>query len=219
MDYYTDCYIPSLNKEIKVNKITFGDYFELNSYIQSSNYINMNNVFNKICEKSLDDINQITNLDKFALLLHLKHTFLSPILNLAAKDKDDNNISYDIIINDIFERIKEYKKEDFVLPKQLYYTDTSDILKETGNSIESIKKHIDKNKILMFNVPSFIKGIPKVYINCFDNTLFYFCKLLYTSNLLNFYKKIKILKKDFNFLLSEIYDMSPKELDIFLNTK
>ena len=85
--------------------------------------------------------------------------------------------------------------------------------------MESIKNHIDKNKILMFKIPSFIKGIPKVYINCFDNTLFYFCKLLYTSNLLNFYKKIKILKKDFNFLLSEIYDMSPKELDIFLNTK
>ena len=214
MDFYTNCYIPSLKKEIKVNKLTFGDYFELNSY-----YININRIFNKICEKSLKDLNEISNLDKFSILLHLKTVFLGPMLSLSAKDKDENNITYDIILNDIFENIKKYEKKDFILPKYLYYADSEDILKETGNNIENIKKHIEENKHLLFKVPSFIRGIPTVYINCFDNTLFYFCKLLYSSDLLNFYKKIKILKKDFNFLLSEIYDMSPKELDIFLNTK
>ena len=219
MDFYTNCYIPSLKKEIKVNKLTFGDYFELNSYIQNSDYININRIFNKICEKSLKDLNEISNLDKFSILLHLKTVFLGPMLSLSAKDKDENNITYDIILNDIFENIKKYEKKDFILPKYLYYADSEDILKETGNNIENIKKHIEENKHLLFKVPSFIRGIPTVYINCFDNTLFYFCKLLYSSDLLNFYKKIKILKKDFNFLLSEIYDMSPKELDIFLNTK
>jgi hypothetical protein len=219
MDFYTNCYIPSLKKEIKVNKITFGDYFELNSYIQNSDYININRIFNKICERSLKDLNEISNLDKFSILLHLKTVFLGPMLSLSAKDRDENNITYDIILNDIFENIKKYEKKDFILPKNLYYADSEDILKETGNNIENIKKHIEDNKHLLFKVPSFIRGIPTVYINCFDNTLFYFCKLLYSSDLLNFYKKIKILKKDFNFLLSEIYDMSPKELDIFLNTK
>ncbi len=71
----------------------------------------------------------------------------------------------------------------------------------------------------MFPVPDFVKGIPKVYVNCFDNTFFYFSKLLYGTNLQNLYKKIKNLKKNFNFLLSEIYDMNPREIDIFLDTK
>jgi hypothetical protein len=101
----------------------------------------------------------------------------------------------------------------------MYYADVNEILNETGNSIDSIKKHINDSKTLMFEVPDFIKGIPKIYLNCFDNTLFYFSKLLYTSNLQNMYKKIIFLKKNFNFLLSEIYDMDPKELEVFLNTK
>ena len=133
MDFYTNCYIPSLKKEIKVNKLTFGDYFELNSYIQNSDYININRIFNKICEKSLKDLNEISNLDKFSILLHLKTVFLGPMLSLSAKDKDENNITYDIILNDIFENIKKYEKKDFILPKYLYYADSEDILKETGN--------------------------------------------------------------------------------------
>ena len=72
-------------------------------------------------------------------------------------------------------------------------------MEETGKSIDEIKDHINQNKILMFGVPDFIKGIPNVYINCFDNTFFYFCKLLYNTNLTVFYKKIKNLKKNFNF--------------------
>jgi hypothetical protein len=219
MDLYTNCYIPSLKKEIKVNNITFGDYFQLNSYIQNSDFININDTFNKICEKSLNGLNQITNLDKFVLLLHLKSTFLEPILKLSAKDLESNNISYEIILKDILEVCKEYNGENFILPSQLYYSNIENILNETGYDVNTIKHHIEKNKFLLFKVPSFIKGIPKVYLNCFDNTLFYFCKLLYTSDLLFFYKKIKILKKDFNFLLSEIYNMNPKEIDIFLNTK
>jgi hypothetical protein len=219
MNFYTNFYTPTLKKEIRVNKITFGDYFELNSYIQNSDYINANNVLNTICEKSLVDSYKLTNLDKFSLLLHLKIEFLDPVLKLLAKDSDENSITYEVILKNIVDKCKLYKNENIVLPSQLYYADANDILKETGNSIDEIKRNINMNKILMFEVPEFIKGIPKLYLNCFDNTFFYFCKVLYSSNLSNFYKKIKFLKKDFNFLLSEIYNMNPKELDIFLNTK
>lgn len=219
MDFYTNFYAPTLKKEIKVNKLTFGDYFKLNSYIENSDYININNTLNEICEKSLMNDLKFSNLDKFSLLLHLKQFFLDPILKLSAKDSESNQISYELILKDIIKRCNKYEKNNIILPSQLYYENANDILKETGHTIGEIKKNINENKILMFDVPDFIKGIPKIYINCFDNTLFYFCKVLYSSNLSNFYKKIKILKKDFNFLLSEIYDMHPKELDIFLNTK
>lgn len=219
MNFYTNFYIPTLKKEIRVNKITFGDYFEFNSYIENSDYINANNVLNAICEKALIDSTKLTNLDKFSLLLHLKIQFLDPILKLSAKDNESNTVTYEIVLKNILDNCLKYKSEDIILPTQLYYGDVKDILKETGNSVGEIKKNINENKILMFEVPDFVKGIPKIYLNCFDNTLFYFCKVLYSSNLSNFYKKIKILKKDFNFLLSEIYDMHPKELDIFLNTK
>ena len=219
MNFYTNFYAPTLKKEIKVNKITFVDYFELNSYIQNSDYINANNVLNTICEKSLVDSYQLTNLDKFSLLLHLKIEFLDPVLKLLAKDSDANSITYEVILKNIIDKCRKYKNDKIVLPTQLYYVDVNDILKETDNSIDEIKENINENKILLFEVPEFIKGIPKIYLNCFDNTFFYFCKVLYSSNLSNFYKKIIFLKKDFNFLLSEIYNMNPKELDIFLNTK
>jgi hypothetical protein len=219
MNFYTNFYIPTLKKEIIVNKITFGDYFEFNSYIENSDYVNANNVLNTICEKALITPQKLTNLDKFSLLLHLKIQFLDPILKLSAKDHESNSITYEIVLKNIMDNCLKYKSDNIILPNELYYKDVEDILKETGNNIDKIKKNINENKILMFDVPSFVKGIPKIYLNCFDNTLFYFCKVLYSSNLFNFYKKIKILKKDFNFLLSEIYNMNPKELDIFLNTK
>jgi hypothetical protein len=219
MNLYTKCYIPSLKNEIKIKNITFGDYFKLNSYIENSDYETINDGFNEICEKSSSDYNLLTNIDKFIILLHQKINFINPILKLSAKDDDSNIVSYEILLRNILKESFKYNINSIKLPKNMYYSDVDDILNETGNSIDSIKKHINDSKILMFEVPDFIKGIPKIYLNCFDNTLFYFSKLLYTSNLQNMYKKIIFLKKNFNFLLSEIYDMDPKELEVFLNTK
>jgi len=219
MNLYTKCYIPSLKNEIKIKNITFGDYFKLNSYIENSDYDTINDGFNEICEKSSSDYNLLTNIDKFIILLHQKINFINPILKLSAKDDDSNSISYEILLHNILKESFKYNINSIKLPKNMYYADVNEILNETGNSIDSIKKHINDSKILMFEVPDFIKGIPKIYLNCFDNTLFYFSKLLYTSNLQNMYKKIIFLKKNFNFLLSEIYDMDPKELEVFLNTK
>ena len=219
MNLYTKCYIPSLKSEVKIKNITFGDYFRLNSHIENSDYETINDEFNEICEKSSSNYNILTNMDKFVILLHQKINFINPILKLSAKDEDSNIISYEILLHNILKECFKYDTNSIKLPKNIYYSDVSDILNETGNNVDSIKRHINDNKILMFEVPDFIKGIPKIYLNCFDNTLFYFSKLLYTSNLQNMYKKIIFLKKNFNFLLSEIYDMDPKELEVFLNTK
>ena len=219
LNFYTKCYIPSLNDEIKIKNISFGDYFQLNSYIKDSDYESMNEVFDKICYKSFNDSNNLTNIDKFIILLHLKVNYIDPVLKLSAKDIDSNNVTYEVILNEVIKMSKEYKINNFKLPKKLYYSSTNDILKETGNNIDIIKKHINDNKILLFQVPEVIKGNPKIYLNCFDNTLFYFYKLVYASKLQILYKKIIFLKKNFNFSLSEIYDMNPKELELFLNTK
>ena len=219
MDFFTDCYIPSQKKEFKINKITFGDYFQLNSYIQNSDYIAVNHSFNNICLKSLGTLSDIVNLDKFYILLHLKSIFFNPILRLSGKNEEKESATYEVILKEILNICKNYNLDDFDLPKDLYYKDSEDILKETSHNVEEIKKNIDINKVLLFETPKMIRGIPKIYLNCFDNTLFYFCKLLYTTNLKDLYKKIIILKKHFNFSLSEIYELSPKELDIFLNTK
>lgn len=219
MDFYTKFHVPSLKKEIEVNKLNFEDILKFNLYLQNSSYVNANEVLNDICKKSYNYNDKLTNLDKFALLVHLKIIFINPILTLVGKNDNSEDISYEIVLKNIIDQCYKYNSKNIKLPSELYYRDANNIIKETGHSIFDIKKHIHDNKIPMFDVPDFIKGIPKIYINCFDNTLFYFCKILYSSNLNNFYKKIKILKKDFNFLLSEIYNMSPKEVDIFLNTK
>ena len=73
MDYYTECYIPSIKKELKINKLSFGDYFQLNSYIKNSDYNAVNEIFENICEKSTENKIKLINLDKFAILLHLKN--------------------------------------------------------------------------------------------------------------------------------------------------
>ena len=172
MNLYTKCYIPSLKNEIKIKNITFGDYFKLNSYIENSDYDTINDGFNEICEKSSSDYNLLTNIDKFIILLHQKINFINPILKLSAKDDDSNIVSYEILLRNILKESFKYNINSIKLPKNMYYADVDDILNETGNSIDSIKKHINDSKILMFEVPDFIKGIPKIYLNCFDNTLF-----------------------------------------------
>ena len=219
MDFYTKCYIPSLGKEIGVNKLQFGDYIQLNSYIQSEDIENTHMLFEKICEKSLKNIENYTNLDKFVLLIHLHLNYLGNILKLSAKDEESNKITYEVFLKNIIKDSKKYKINGFRLPKKLYYSDVSEILEETGKSEDDIKKHIEDNKILMFECPDNIKGIPKVYFNCFDNTLFHFIKFIYSTDMKSLYKKIKSLKKEYNFLLSEIYEMSPKEMDLFLSSK
>lgn len=219
MDLFTKFYVPSLKKEMMVNKITFEDILRFNLCLENSNYIEANTVLNIICKKAFNYTYNLTNLDKFALLLHLKINFLNPILTLVAKNENSEKISYEIFLENILQTCKEHDNGNISLPSDLYYSDANEIIKETNQSIDEIKKHLIEKKNLMFEIPNFIYGLPNIYINCFDNTLFYFCKLLYSFNLNDLYKKIKILKKDFNFLLSEIYDMSPKEVDIFLNTK
>jgi len=219
MNFFTNCYIPSCRRQFRINKLKFGDYFELNYYIQNSDFEGINDTFNSICEKSMGCSTYLTNLDKFFILVHLKIIFLNPILKLSAKNEDNESISYEVLLKDILDNCKQYKKNNFKLPTNLYYEDSEDILKEISYSIDEIKDHINDNKILMFETPDVIKNVPKIYLNCFDNTLFYFCKLLYRTNLNDLYRKISLLKKHFNFSLSEINSLSPKELDVFLNTK
>jgi hypothetical protein len=64
-----------------------------------------------------------------------------------------------------------------------------------------------------------ISAVPNTYINCFDNSLFKFLKFLYREKTENIYKKIKFLKKSCNFHLSEIYQITPKEIELFLSKK
>jgi hypothetical protein len=219
MDFLINCYIPSLKKQIKINKLCFGDLYQCNLYIQNKDFENLNETFNSICQKSTKQYDVLNNLDKFSILLHLYVFYLNPILKLSAKDNENNKVSYDVFLNDLFNKIKKYNISEFNLPKQLYYSNVNDILKETKENADVIRKHIKTNKIQMFEIPEMIKGISKVYINCFDNSLFHFLRILYSENIKNLFKKIKILKKDYNFLLEEIYTMSPKEIAMFLDTK
>lgn len=219
MDFFIDCYIPSLKKEIKINKLCFGDFYQCNLYIDNNDYVNLNETFDRICQKSTKEYNNLNNLDKFSILLQLYVFYINSILKLSAKDNNDNKITYEILLKDVLKKIKKYDIDDFYIPKKIFYLKASEILNESNKNIEEIKNHIKKNKIRLFETPEIIKGIPKIYMNCFDNSLFYFLKILYSENYKNFIKKIKILKKDYNFLLDEIYNMSPKEIAMFLGTK
>jgi hypothetical protein len=218
MNFLITAYLPTLKKEIYIDKISFGDYLQLNLYIESNDLYNISNQFEKICEKAFKNSNQLSNLDKFSILLHLYAHYFNAILKISGKNTEDEPLTFEVFIKNIINEIKKYKTEDIILPKNIFYKNTNDILKETSQDINKIKTHINENKILMFFIPDFIKGIPKVYINCFDNSLFHFLKFLYSEKPEKIYKKIKNLKKH-NFFLSEIYDISPKEVDMFLSNK
>ena len=135
---------------------------------------------------------------------------------MSAKNEDDESIVYEINLKTILENCKKYEINDFSIPAKMYYPYAKDIITDTQKTQEEINQHIKSNKILMYDVPDFLNNIPKMYFNCFDNSLFHFCKFLYKTDVKKIYEKIVKLKRDFNFLLSEIYEMSPQELDIFL---
>jgi len=219
MDFYINSYLPSQSRHIDINKMSFGDFFQLNSYIQNSDNIRISDTFDLICEKSIGTINGITNLDKFYTLVNLYRFYISSLLKISAKNENAESVVYEISLKMLLNNCEKYEVNGFNIPSKLYYDNSSDIIEETGESYENIEKHIYSNKIQMYDVPDFLKGVPKAYLNCFDNSLFHFCKLLYKTDLKKLYKKIGILKKNFNFLMVEIYEMSPKELEIFLETK
>jgi hypothetical protein len=152
-------------------------------------------------------------------LLNLYIFHIQSILKISAKTENGESSVYEIFLKIVLDNCKKYEIADFKIPQKIYYSDSDEILNETGEKYEDIEKHIYSNKIQMYDVPDFLKGVPMVYFNCFDNSLFHFCKLLYKTNTKHLYNKIKTLKKNYNFTLSEIYDMSPKELEIFLETK
>ena len=101
INFFTKCFIPSLQEEISVNKIQFGDYIQLNSYIKSEDKENTHLTLEKICEKSLKNIENYTNLDKFVLLIHLHLNYLGNILKLSAKDEDSEKITYEVFLKNI----------------------------------------------------------------------------------------------------------------------
>ena len=110
MNFYTNCYIPSQKKELKINKLTFGDYLQLNLYIESSDYPAINQMFDVICEKSFSSLNT-SNLDKFFILIHLKNEFLNPILRLSGKNEENKPATYEVVLKEILENCKKYNIE------------------------------------------------------------------------------------------------------------
>ena len=156
MDFFTKCHIPSIGKELKINKLCFGDYFQLNSYIANSDLENINETFNLICEKSLKNSKNFINLDKFIILMHLNCVYLEPILKLSAKDEDSNPITYEVFLKNVIKKSQNYKFENFTIPRYLYYSDANDILKETGkNRKETFIKLLIHSLIL--------KLLPKIF--------------------------------------------------------
>lgn len=219
MNFFIDCYIPSLKKEIKINKLCFGDFYECALYIENKDYESLNQAFEDICKKATREYDIFSNLDKFSILLQLYTFYINPILKLSAKDYEGNNVTYEIFLKDILKKIKNYNINEFYIPKKLFYSKANEILEESNKTIQEIKNHLKTNKILLFEIPEMIKGIPKIYMNCYDNSLFHFLRIVYSENQKNIIKKIKRLKKEYNFLLDEIYSMTPKEISIFLETK
>jgi hypothetical protein len=204
MDFYINSYLPSQKKNIDINKMSFGDFFQLNAYIQNSDNVRISDTFDSICEKSIGAIDNITNLDKFYTLVNLYRFYINPLLKISAKNENAESVVCEISLKMVLNNCEKYEINGFNIPSKMYYDKSSDILHETGESYENIEKHIYLNKIQMYEVPDFLKGVPKAYLNSFDNSLFYFCKLLYRTDLKKLYKKIGVLKKNFNFLISEI---------------
>jgi len=182
MDFYLNFYAPSLKKNLNLKELTFRQFFTLNKFITNNNQAHISQCFDDIILENLKEkeyFYQLTNFDKFIGLYLLRSSCISPEVELKSgantakiplypflikcvdKKVETNSI---IIINDVELQLN--------LPKNLYSSNTFDIIYDTIYNIKINKKNInlfelkieEKNKIIE-ELPAQIFTKVKSYCN------------------------------------------------------
>jgi len=212
-------FVPSLNKRIRFKELTNYLLHNVLKYITNKDSAGLSIYFDSLILDLVEDkdvYKQLTNFDKFLILLQLKAINVKPELVFKGKKDDGYEVNYKLNLFDLLKTLSELPltiKEEIVLnkdlkvgltiPKKLYVENYEDVYDESIEYIviKTEKFYIhnltneEKNKIFEFITGDNFKKVSNFLLNINNQT-----------------KNIFLLKKVPNVINNEL------KLNIFNNT-
>lgn len=233
MNFYLNCWVPSLKDYIKVSELTMHQLEVLSKYIVNDDDVGTNEYFEQIIQNNVIDASlktQLTRLDKWFILTFLKANNISPKVIIKAKTPEDADctIDYDLfnILTIVSEstlpfedtlQVKNFTAK-FQYPSSLL---THNILLETIHSISLDEKLINFNALpkeskvkFLSTVDSTLLDLLKSYLQLQDSKADVIL-IKNTNNLKNIFDvKLNIFDNTLFYFLKSIY--APYAKSIYL---
>lgn len=160
MSFYSKIELPVLKKEIRYTHINNSHYFDILKFITNNDDIGLSNYFDQLLYDIIldkDDINDLTNLDKFLIFLDLRSNSLGDILQLNTNNGGKVEILLSSIKDKIIKEISQLKlckkissaemEIDICIPKSFIIDSIDKIYRDI---IKSIK--IEEDELHFFNL-------------------------------------------------------------------
>jgi hypothetical protein len=187
-NFYTTLDLPSLDKKIKIKEINNCYYIDILKFIQNSNLEELINFFDLIISENTDaDINALTNLDKFCILIEMRSVSIGNIIEFSI---DNKNIKYNL--SDICTKIQNLKNInktikidnlnfELGIPKKLIIPNYNDIIQSCIKKINDI----DLDTFTNIEKESLYKMIPAHIYNDIKNFIIENTEYIESQNIFN----------------------------------
>jgi len=108
MDFYLNCWVPSLSGFYKVRELKNCQLLALSKYILNEDHPGTSDCFEKIInENVVDNDLQLTRFDKWFVLCFLRAANISHIINLQTTNKENIPCNIELSLFDILSRLSE----------------------------------------------------------------------------------------------------------------
>jgi hypothetical protein len=199
-NFYTTLFLPSLKKNIKIKEINNYYYIDILKFIQNNSLFDLVNYFDHVISENTDsEIKNLSNLDKFCILLEMRSISLGNIIEFYI---DNTHVKYNLF--DICKNIQNLnlKNEtisigdlifELSLPKKFILDANEDIIQKCILKINDLDCNLiseDEKDALYKMIPASVYTDIKQFI--INNTNYIEEKNIFNTELLDTLKDFKI---------------------------
>lgn len=199
-NFYTTLELPNLKKKVKIKEINNFYYIDILKFVQNNNLIDLIDFFDVIISENTDaNIEELTNLDKFYILIEMRSVSIGNIIEFFI---DNKNIKYNL--SDICNKIQNLKFDNTIIklndlnfelgiPKNFILPDYNDIIQQCILKINDVNldKFTEPEKESLFKLlPASIYNHIKTFI--INNTNYIEQQNIFNITVVDAFKDFKI---------------------------
>jgi hypothetical protein len=224
-NFYTTLYLPGCKKNIRVNEINNFYYLDILKFIQNNDISDLNHFLDKVIKENTDaDINELSNVDKFCILVEMRSISIGNIIEFFI---DNTHIKYNL--SDICKNIQnlELKSTEIEfcgipiiidMPRNFIFNENEDILFQCITTVGDLNLNIvneSEKKLIYSALPAHVYSDIKKFIT--DTSDFFDQKNIFSILNIDSFKNFKLnpfnttfiefLKSIYNDSLTNFYDL------------